>query len=101
MISGTAVRTLKEASISESGLNPECLIEIRWKVPSETTMPGAMSPLQFQKQLRLRAARQWMDWMHWFAVNERLSRQVVTVVPKDIKDVVERGCGRLLLEFLE
>ena len=21
------------------GLNPECLIEIRWKVPSETTMP--------------------------------------------------------------
>src|SRR5258706_13206709 len=31
MMSGTAVRTLKEASITESGLNPECLIEIRWK----------------------------------------------------------------------
>src|ERR1700733_756574 len=39
MMSGTAVRALKEASITESGLNPECLIEIRWKVPSETTMP--------------------------------------------------------------
>ena len=39
MMSGTAWRTLKEASITESGLNPECLIEIRWKVPSETTMP--------------------------------------------------------------
>jgi hypothetical protein len=31
MMSGTAVRTLKEASITESGLNPECLIEIRWE----------------------------------------------------------------------
>ena len=37
-MSGTAVRTLKEASITESGLNPECLIEIRWKVPSETNV---------------------------------------------------------------
>jgi hypothetical protein len=34
MMSGTAVRTLKEASITESGLNPECLIETRWKVPA-------------------------------------------------------------------
>src|SRR5258708_8891369 len=37
-MSGTAVRTLKEASITDSGLNPECLIEIRWKVPSETNV---------------------------------------------------------------
>jgi hypothetical protein len=38
MMSGTPVRTLKEASITASGLNPECLIEIRWKVPSETNV---------------------------------------------------------------
>jgi hypothetical protein len=34
MMSGTAPRTLNEATMTESGLNPECLIEIRWNVAS-------------------------------------------------------------------
>ena len=54
-MSGTALRTLKEASITESGLNPQCLIEIRWTVPSETTgtAVGAHQP----KQTAMKAGR--------------------------------------------
>jgi hypothetical protein len=51
-MSGTAVRTLKEAWITESGLNPECLIEIRWKVPWETTKTH-LSVQQFTVYSRL------------------------------------------------